>query len=80
MNIEKDKITQHRSRATLQSKGAGDADVLLLLWETFRARGMEVDHLLDLSLSIVSSAPQFEQKTDLEASLKKALILVRNIA
>jgi hypothetical protein len=45
MQTEKDKIAQHRSRATPQKKVGGDADLLLLLWETFRARGMEVDHL-----------------------------------
>lgn len=79
MQSEKDKLPQHRgSRAAAQMAGARDADILLLMWESFRTRGTEIDHLLDLSLSIVASTSHFEQKADLEASLKKALNLVRS--
>ncbi len=81
MHTQKDKLPQQPgSRPARQNKTGGDADILLLMWESFRTRGMEIDHLLDLSLSIVSSAPHFDEKADLEASLKKALDLVRNFA
>jgi len=56
-----------------------DAEILVLFWEAFRARGNEIDSLLDLSLSILSSASDFPQKEDLETTLKKALSLVRTI-
>ena len=56
-----------------------DAEILVLFWEAFRARGNEIDSLLDLSLSILSSASDFAQKEDLETALKKALSLVRTI-
>lgn len=69
-------------RASLMAgkKGARDADILLLLWEVFKTRANEIDSLLDLSLSILSTATHFPQKTDLESSLKKALFLIRNFA
>ena len=59
---------------------ARDADILVLLWEAMRARGNEIDSLLDLSLSILASTSDFPQKADLEASLKKAQGLLRNLA
>lgn len=79
MQTAKDGLSQSQtSDAARRKKGARDADILLLLWETFRTRGTEIDHLLDLSLSIVATTPHFEQKADLEVSLKKALSLVRS--
>ncbi len=60
-------------------KPTRDAEILVLFWEAFRARGNEIDSLLDLSLSILSSASDFPQKEDLEIALKKALSLVRTI-
>ena len=63
--------------ATTRNKGSRDADILVLLWEVFKTRASEIDHLLDLSLSILASANDFSQKAELEAALKKALSLVR---
>jgi hypothetical protein len=60
-----------------RKRGTRDADILLLLSEVFRTRENEIDNLLDLSLSILSSAPHFAQKAELEASLTKALSLIR---
>ena len=59
---------------------ARDADILVLLWEAMRARGNEIDSLLDLSLSILASTSDFPQKADLETSLKKAQGLLRSLA
>ena len=50
-NIEK-KEHQPGRAATARKKGTRDADVLVLLWEVFKTRAGEIDHLLDLSLSI----------------------------
>jgi hypothetical protein len=63
--------------ATARNKGSRDADILVLLWDVFKTRAGEIDHLLDLSLSILASANDFSQKAELEAALKKALSLVR---
>jgi hypothetical protein len=68
------------TQLALRKKGARDADILLVVWEIFRTRVGEIDNLLDLSLSIVSTAPDFPQKNDLETSLKKALFSIRNFA
>jgi hypothetical protein len=65
---------------TSRKRGTSDADILLLLSEAFRTHENEIDNLLDLSLSILSSAPHFPQKAELEASLTKALFLVRTFA
>ena len=75
-NIERN---EHRPgcAATTRNKGSRDADILVLLWEVFKTRASEIDHLLDLSLSILASANDFSQKAELEAALKKALSLVR---
>ena len=59
---------------------ARDADILVLLWEAMRARGNEIDSLLDLSLSILASTSDFPQKADVETSLKKAQGLLRSLA
>ena len=61
-------------------RGPRDADILLLWREVFKARANELDSLLDLSLAIASTAPDFPQKTDLESGLKRALLIVRNFA
>jgi hypothetical protein len=58
---------------------ARDADILVLLWEAMRARGNEIDSLLDLSLSILASTSDFPQRADVEASLKKAQGLLRSL-
>jgi len=63
-----------------RKKGARDAEILMLLLEVFRIRVDEIDCLLDLSLSILSSTSNFPQKADLEANLKEALSLVRNVS
>jgi hypothetical protein len=63
--------------ATTRKKGTRDADILVLLWEVFKTRASEIDHLLDLCVSILTSANDFPQKAELEAALKKALSLVR---
>jgi len=68
------------SDGTSRKKGARDADILMLLLEVFRIRVDEIDCLLDLSLSILSSTSNFPQKADLEANLKEALSLVRNVS
>lgn len=57
-----------------------DADVLLLLWDGIKARENEVDHLLDLSLCVLSSAPEFPERIDIERMLRKALSLIRDWA
>ena len=44
---------EHGSEVTLQRKGTRDADILLLLWQSYRASGNELDTLIDLSLSIL---------------------------
>lgn len=64
--------------ATSGNKGPRDAEILVLLWEAFKNRTGEIDHLLDLSLSIVASADDFPQKAELESALKRALSLVRS--
>ena len=74
----KSELSPGQKSGAHSQRGARDADILLLLWETFRTRGTEIDHLLDLSLSVVATAPHFDQKADLEASLKKALDIVRS--
>ena len=62
---------------TPRKKGARDADILVLLWDVFKTRANEIDNLLDLSLSIVASANDFPQKTELRSALEKALSLIR---
>ena len=59
---------------------ARDADILVLLREAMRARGNEIDSLLDLSLSIPAPTSDFPHKAALEARLKKAQGLLRNLA
>ena len=75
-NIERNE-RQPGHAATTRNKGSRDADILVLLWEVFKTRASEIDHLLDLSLSILASVNDFSQKAELEAALKKALSLVR---
>ncbi|HTO60267.1 MAG TPA: hypothetical protein VMM15_03320 [Bradyrhizobium sp.] len=75
-NIETNERQLGRA-ATTRGKGSRDADILVLVWEVFKTRASEIDHLLDLSLSILASANDFSQKAELEAALKKALSLVR---
>jgi hypothetical protein len=75
-NIERNE-RQLGCAATTRNKGSCDADILVLLWEVFKTRASEIDHLLDLSLSILASVNDFPQKAELEAALKKALSLVR---
>lgn len=75
-NIDRNERQPGRA-ATTRNKGSRDADILVLLWEVFKTRASEIDHLLDLSLSILASANDFSQKAELEAALKKALSLVR---
>ena len=75
-NIERNEHQLGRA-TTARNKGSRDADILVLLWEVFKTRAGEIDHLLDLSLSILASANDFSQKAELEAALKKALSLVR---
>jgi hypothetical protein len=70
----------HVSDVASRKKGARDADISVLLGEALRTRSNEIDSILDLSLSILASTTDFPQKADLEASVKKALSLVRNIA
>ena len=64
-------------RTSAKKKGARDADILVLLWDVFKTRANEIDHLLDLSLSILAGADDFPQKAEVEAALKKAIALVR---
>jgi len=64
-------------RMAVEKKGARDADILVLLWDIFKTRANEIDHLLDLSLSILAVADDFPQKTEVESALKKAISLVR---
>ena len=60
-----------------KEKAARDADVLVLVWEAFKTRANEIDTLLDLSLSLLATASDFPQKAELESSVKKALVLLR---
>jgi len=55
-----------------------DADILLLLWSGISARRNEADHLIDLSLCVLSSAPDFPERDELERTLRKALSLLRD--
>jgi hypothetical protein len=64
----------------MRDKGPRHADIIVLLLEAFRIRVDEIDSLLDLSISILSSTPNFPQKDDLETSLKKAISIVRSVA
>ena len=64
-------------RAPARKKATRDADILVLLWDVFKTRANEIDQLLDLSLSILATADDFPQKTELEAALKKAISLIR---
>ena len=61
----------------LAGNGARDADILVLLWEVFKTRANEIDQLLGSALSILASANDFPQKTEMENALKKTLVLVR---
>lgn len=63
--------------APARKKATRDADILVLLWDVFKVRANEIDHLLDLSLSILARADDFPQKTEVEDALKKAISLVR---
>ena len=78
--MERNITEKQTSDIASQKRGACDADILVLLREDFRTKRSEIDSLLDLSLSILSSASRFPQKEDLETSLKKALSLVRTFA
>jgi hypothetical protein len=74
-------ITEKRmSDVASQKHRACDAEILALLWGDFRTKRSEIDSLLDLSLSILSSTSSFPQKGDLEAGLKKALSLLRTFS
>lgn len=64
-------------RTSAGKNAARDADILGLLWTAFKTRANEIDQLLDLSLSILSSTNDFPQKTELEDALKRALSLIR---
>jgi hypothetical protein len=70
--------SDNRSDLASRKKGARDADILVLLWDVFRARGNEIDHLLDLALCILSSASNFPERADLERTLQRARSLLRN--
>jgi len=71
-------LQSERVKRTVAGKnGARDADILVLLWDVFKTRANEIDQLLDLSLSILSSTIDFSQKAELEDALKRALSLVR---
>jgi len=83
MNRDVGKNEMQDDRASppvFQKRGVRDADVLLLLSEAFKSRANEIDSLLDLSLSLLSTASDFPQKNDLEGSLKKALLIIRDFA
>ncbi len=78
--MERNIAEKQMSDVPSQKRPACDADILALLWEGLRTKGSEIDSLLDLSLSILSSTSSFPQKEDLEASLKKALSLIRTFS
>jgi hypothetical protein len=80
VTMERNITDKQMSDVASRKRPACDADILALLWEGFRTKGSEIDSLLDLSLSILSSTSSFPQKEDLEASLKKALSLVRTFS
>jgi hypothetical protein len=71
--------SDHVSSLAARKKTTSDADILLLLRDIFKTRGNEIDHLLDLSLCMLSAATHFPQKTDLEATLEKARSLLRDV-
>ena len=63
----------------LPKKRSRDADLLILLWDLIRSRENEIDHLLDLAVCMVSNAPSFPEKADLDRTLQKARSLLRNV-
>lgn len=73
--MSNDLATDDRQRLSSPRKEACDAE-LLLLWEKIKARGNEIDGLLDLALRRLSSAAHFPEKTDLERVLQKARTLL----
>jgi len=70
-------LQSDRQSPDSKKKGARDADVLLLVWDAFKTRANEIDTLLDLSLSLLATASDFPQKAELQSSVKKALVLLR---
>jgi len=66
------------SNRTSPKTSARDADILVLLWDLLRTRDSEIGHLVDLALCMLSSAPSFSNKADLQRSLEKVSSLLRN--
>jgi len=66
------------TRAAFGKKRTRDADILVLLWEVFKNRANEIDGLLGRALSILATADDFPQKSEVENALKKAISLVRS--
>jgi hypothetical protein len=69
----------HLSSGTSQKNAPRDAEVLALFGDVFRARGNEIDLLLDLALCVIASAAPFPEKTSLESTLKLTRSLLRNL-
>lgn len=70
-------LQNNRQSAEDEKTGARDADVLVLMWDVFKTRANEIDTLLDLSLSLLATTSDFSQRDELESSLKRALVLLR---
>jgi hypothetical protein len=69
----------HLSGETSPKNALRDAEVLALFGEVFRARGNEIELLLDLASCVIESAAPFPEKTPLESTLKLIRTSLRNL-
>ena len=56
-----------------------DAEILALFGDAFRARGNELDLLLDLALCVLASTLPFPEKAQLESTLEQVRSILRNM-
>jgi len=78
-DMSADKLRSIHSNQNSQKKRSRDADLLILLWDLIRTRENEIDHLLDLAVCMLSAAPNFSEKTELDRTLQRARSLLRNV-
>jgi hypothetical protein len=69
----------HLSGGTSSKNALRDAEVLALFGDVFRARGNEIELLLDLASCVIESAAPFPEKTPLESTLKLIRSSLRNL-
>jgi hypothetical protein len=69
----------HLSNGIPPKNALRDAEVLALFGDGFRARGNEIELLLDLASCVIESAAPFPEKTPLQSTLELIRTSLRNL-